>query len=166
MTPNAFVVLTVLLLLLFGGRWALQQQFEAATFRATPNQVVTSSTVIVGTETFDVEKAITSDEKTRGLSNRPSLAKNSGLLFIFEPAQEQSFWMREMKFNIDIVWIADDTVVGIERNVPMPLPNTKLSELPLYQPPTAVDYVLEVNAGAADEIKIGDTFSLVTNEGV
>ena len=84
--------------------------------------------------------------RVRGLSGRPSLAPEEGMLFLFEAPRIQSFWMKDMRFPIDILWIRDDRIVGITPEVPIP---RSPSELPLFRSPTPCDVVLEVRAGAA-----------------
>lgn len=83
--------------------------------------------------------------RARGLSGRPGLAPEEGMLFLFETARIQSFWMKDMRFPIDILWIRDGRIVGISPNVPAPRTS---SELPLYPSPVPCDVVLEVRAGA------------------
>jgi hypothetical protein len=84
--------------------------------------------------------------RARGLSGRASLAPEEGMLFLFETPSIQSFWMKEMRFPIDILWIRDGRIVGITPEAPVP---RTPSELPLFRSPTPCDVVLEVRAGAA-----------------
>jgi uncharacterized membrane protein (UPF0127 family) len=68
------------------------------------------------------------------------------MLFLFERPQVQSFWMKDMLFPIDIVWIRDGRIVGITPNLPVP---KNPRDLPQYASPVPCDVVLEVRAGAA-----------------
>ena len=70
--------------------------------------------------------------------------------------------MKDMLIPIDIIWIADGAVVGIERNVPPPVDSNQ-SDLPLYAPPQPIDAVLELPAGAAKQfnISIGSRVELI-----
>lgn len=97
---------------------------------------------------FQSEIADTIATRSRGLSGREKLADNQAMFFIFPFASPQSFWMRGMKFPIDILWINGERIIGIEKNVPVP---TGL-ELTIYSPPEPVDRVLEINAGLADKL--------------
>ena len=73
---------------------------------------------------------------------------NSGMLFVFESESRSVFWMREMQFSLDFVWIGSDcSVADITKDVPPPSPDTTLANLPRYQPAVPVQYVLEINAG-------------------
>ncbi len=111
---------------------------------------------------FNVEVASTSLEQTRGLSFRPSLGANDGMFFIFATGSVQSFWMKDMNFPLDMIWISGDTVIGFAQNVPAPAPRTALWNLPLYVSPDNTDNVLEVNAGvvAKYNIRVGDTVTI------
>lgn len=105
---------------------------------------------------YNVELATTDSQKALGLSNRSSLDDNAGMLFVFNPPSRPSFWMKDMKFNLDIVWIADGRIIAVDRNVPAPVPGTKQDELPNYLPPSTINYVLELKAGQATELSVGD----------
>lgn len=91
---------------------------------------------------FRVFVASSTEQLNHGLSGRPSLADDRGLLFMFKTPSKPGFWMKDMSFPIDIIWIASNKkVIGIERNVTIEsYPN-------LYFPPTNIKYVLEINAG-------------------
>jgi len=112
--------------------------------------------------TFTVELATTTLNQSRGLSYRPSLAANAGMLFIFGSGSVQTFWMQGMNFPLDMIWISGTTVVGVSQNVPAPAPGTQPWELPVYSSPPNTDKVLEVNAGTAAKynIKTGDTVTI------
>ncbi len=85
--------------------------------------------------------------RTRGLSNKTYLPEDKGMLFIFEKPDQYSFWMKEMNFSIDIVWIDEKgKVIFVRENVS---PDTYPT---LFTPPKSALYVLELNAGKAREI--------------
>ena len=111
--------------------------------------------VTLGGVPFRVELAITSRERIRGLSGHAPLARDEGMLFIFEQADKFSFWMRGMLFPLDMIWIdAECTVAHITRNAPPQAPDQSLSDLPRYGPPVPVLYVLEINAGEAESAAV------------
>lgn len=122
-----------------------------------PNPVV-----IVGGATFHVELAITQEQRTQGLSGRAGLAPRAGMLFVFDEEGRYSFWMKEMRFPLDLVWIGPSTegctVVDITHKAPPPAPGQDLAELPLYTPVAPARYVLEVNGGETEAvgIRVGD----------
>ena len=89
----------------------------------------------------------------RGLSVCSSLASHQGMLFVFNQSQAYSFWMKDMKFPIDIFWLNENReIVFIKKNAdPSDYPES-------YTPPRAARYVLETRAGIAEKesLKIGD----------
>ncbi len=112
--------------------------------------------VEIGEGTFPVEVADSPYERSEGLSYRESLADGTGMLFVFRNAHVPSFWMREMRFPLDFVWIGEDcTVVDITRDVPNPPLETPESDLPRYSPSEPALYNLEINAGEAARRGIG-----------
>ena len=101
---------------------------------------------------------IVSDNLTRakGLSNRKSLDKNSGMLFMFPNADYHQFWMKDMLFPLDFIWIKDNIVVDVTENVAYPINHDE--NMSIITPKEPANTVLEVNAGKIKEwdIKIGD----------
>ena len=117
------------------------------------------STVIIRDIEIVVDIAETNEEISQGLSGRKSLGVNEGMLFLFESNSMPSFWMKDMLIPIDIIWIADNSVVDIHKNIPAPDPETPYANLPLYTPDKPINYVIEVNAGFAEQnnFNVGDT---------
>lgn len=112
----------------------------------------------IGNTKIQVEIADTKDKRSQGLGGKESLASSSGMLFIFPKADKYSFWMKGLKFPLDLIWIRNDVVVDIIKNAKPPQPNQKDETLPIYLPREPVDMVLEVNGGFVDShsIQIGD----------
>jgi len=110
--------------------------------------------VLVDGHPIEVEVVRTPEARARGLSGRPSLPRGRGMLFLFDHADRHGFWMPDMHFDIDIVWIRDGRIVDLARNVPHEVEGP----LPLYRPREPAKVVLEVPAGTADELgwEIGD----------
>ncbi len=102
---------------------------------------------------------ITPEERSKGLSGKTSLANDEGMLFVFSKAGIYPFWMYDMNFPIDIIWILDDRVVEIWENAPPP---DESGEVPIYRPKSKANYVLEINAGLSDKynIKINDKVNI------
>ena len=100
------------------------------------------TTITIGSQTFPVEIAKTAKQHERGLSGRTSLEQNHGMLFVFDQPTVPKFWMKDMRFAIDILWLDENyKILGIERNItPDTYPKT-------FEPPVAVQYVLETNPG-------------------
>lgn len=114
--------------------------------------------VLLRNTLFRVDIVETPLARSRGLSGRDSIPEFGGMLFPFEKPGIYSFWMKGMRFPIDILWLMDNRVVFIVKAASTPLPKTPPYELPVYQPPVEADAVLELNAGASDRfgIAVGD----------
>ncbi|KKQ76000.1 MAG: hypothetical protein US97_C0027G0004 [Microgenomates group bacterium GW2011_GWF1_38_5] len=112
----------------------------------------------IGDRTVTAELANTDSLRQKGLSFRENLEADSGMLFIFEKPQTPFFWMKDMNFPLDIIWINENTIIDIDENVPFPEKNTPLNQLPKYTPKEQINYVLEINAGYTDKygIEAGD----------
>jgi len=121
-----------------------------------------SDIIEINGKEIKVEIADSSQERSKGLGGRESLASDSGMLFIFPDKGQYSFWMKGLKFPLDLIWIRDDAIVDIIENVPSPGPNQQDEDLPIYQSRIEVDKVLEVNAGVVEryQIKVGDKIIL------
>ncbi len=104
----------------------------------------------VGENVQQVEVVKTTDSITLGLSGRSEIGAD-GMLFVFQQAMMPRFWMKEMQFPLDIIWISSGKVVDITEQVPAPDPNTPLDELPTFAPRAPVEWVLEVPAGTAEK---------------
>ena len=95
------------------------------------------------------------------MSNREKLPANAGMLFVFDQPDYHSFWMKDMLFAIDIIWIDENKkIVDITHNAePESYPK-------IFQPSSPAQYVLEVNSFWAAEhgIVIGDVLNFNLNE--
>lgn len=111
------------------------------------------SRVVLGNKTFKVAIADTDLAKARGLSGHKPLGDNEGMLFVFDKSDKYGFWMKDMKFSIDIIWIDENwRVVHIEKNV------TPETYPKIFFPQKPSLYVLEINTQKSDifNIKIDD----------
>lgn len=119
----------------------------------------TSATI--GNEKISLELADTEKKREIGLSTKRSLSANEGMLFVFPTADYPTFWMKGMSFPIDIIFLNQEKVVTIYRNVPAPKAKTE-TPTTTYAPTQPSNRVIELKAGRADElkIKIGDSIKL------
>jgi uncharacterized membrane protein (UPF0127 family) len=96
--------------------------------------------------------------RARGLSGTQSLPQGTGKLFIFDTPDVYGFWMKDMRYSLDIVWIDSAwQVVGVTLDVaPETYPTT-------FFPPSAVQYVLELNTGdtSVDTLSVGTKLTFV-----
>ena len=121
----------------------------------TASKAPTAYRVTVGNVTVYAEAADTFAEREMGLMNRTYLNEDAGMLFIFPTPQQQSFWMKNMRIPLDIVFItADNHVLEIYASVPPCAGDV----CPLYTSSAPIQYVLEVNSGfcARNGIVSGD----------
>lgn len=106
-----------------------------------------------------VEAVSKQDDVQRGLMYRTSLGQNKGMLFVFPNDGKESFWMKNMRFNSDIVWISrDGRIVYMGRNIPA----CRSNPCPVYTPDKEARYVLELNSGytASHYWEVGDKLDL------
>lgn len=106
----------------------------------------------------ELELAITQQEMALGLGKRDGLAWNHGMLFVYEDPGFYSFWMKDMRFSIDILWLRDGRIVEIYPRVPF-YPG---DPGPSLRPRSLADMVLEVPAGYSEAHgwKLGDKAKL------
>ncbi len=105
----------------------------------------------------------TPEEIRQGLSDRPSIPRDRGMLFELGFRDEHVFWMNRMHFPLDIIWIDGDRVVEIAEALPPP----RTGAIPYSHVPKAyADRVLEVNAGVVKEagLRVGDKIGGLTEE--
>ncbi len=117
--------------------------------------------VKIAGQNIKVDLALTSAVQAQGLSGRASLAEDQGMLFIFDTAGNYPFWMKDMNFAIDIIWLSEDLkVIYIKKDArPELFPET-------YGPNKSMKntkYVLEVVSGFAEKnnLKVGDKIEFV-----
>jgi uncharacterized protein len=93
------------------------------------------------------ELAVTDDDRQQGLMYREKMEENQAMLFVFEGEDIHAFWMKNMRFAIDILWLdAQKRVVHLEAGVPP----CAADPCPSYVPKAAATYVLELKSGAAE----------------
>lgn len=105
--------------------------------------------IIIGNIAVKAEIAKSLAEKQKGLSGRSFMRKNSGMLFVFSQPDFYSFWMKDMEFPIDIIWLDENLrIINIEKNI---TPDTFPKK---FIPQRPAKYALEVNGGWSDKNKI------------
>ncbi len=121
----------------------------------TAGDALQTATLTVGKGTLIVEVAKTAAAQAHGLSDRPRLAQDRGMVFPISPPARPGFWIKDMSFPLDLIYIYQGRVVVIINNMP-PL----LVPIPFY-PAALADMVLAVNAGWADKnhLVVGDPVS-------
>lgn len=99
---------------------------------------------------FTVEVADDAEERARGLMFRDALPREHGMLFVFERAEPQAFWMRNTRIALDILYFdAQRRLVSVAEGVP---PCTT-PQCPSYPSDGPARFTLELNAGLARELR-------------
>ena len=106
------------------------------------------ATVAIGGETINLEVAKTPAQQALGLMYRTFLADDRGMLFPFDPPRPVSFWMKNCRISLDMLFIRDGVVQAIISDVP---PCTA-EPCPTYGPDVPIDAVIELRAGRAAEL--------------
>ncbi|MBI2036985.1 MAG: DUF192 domain-containing protein [Candidatus Liptonbacteria bacterium] len=152
MSRTFFVV--ILLIGLVGGAYYLIYGFPE----------IELAKVIVGERTFYVEIADTDEERTRGLAFRDKL-ESDGMLFLFETPGPYGFWMKDVRFPLDIIFIREGRVFSLERGVPVLQGNENPQT---YYPAgyAEVTQVLELPAFSVDRynIRLGTPVQIILPE--
>jgi uncharacterized membrane protein (UPF0127 family) len=157
-----FLLVVILFIFIFAGflfltRFSLINSNQIAGLATIPflqNQTKKGS-VKIENQGIKVDIADNVTLQTKGLSGRSILNENEGMLFVFPDNKIRYFWMKDMLFPIDIIWITKEgKIVDIEKNAPKPEANTPDYKLPIYTSPEPVSYVLEVNAGFSERHNI------------
>lgn len=131
--------------------------------QATPTPVPTDGSLPVGLMSIagrriPVDIADTPDSRRQGLSGRPSLATDTGLVLAWSTPTPAQIWMPDMNFAIDVIFVAGGKVIAI---YPDAQPCPAQGPCPSFGPQTPVSFVAEVPAGSAAAwgLKVGDSAS-------
>ncbi len=109
--------------------------------------------------TIRVQIADTPEKRALGLGERDQLAEGTGMLFVFNQNERHSFWMKGMRFPLDILWIHNQRIVHVAQNVPPPASG----ERPVtVEPQAAANFVLEIpaNTSASLGLRVGESVEL------
>jgi len=152
----------IVVFLIAGSFMALSGYLKNNEIKEIENKPKIFGQLTVRDQTLEVEIANTAEKITLGLSGRDQIGAD-GMLFILAEPRQPGFWMKEMKFDLDIIWIKDNKIVGIHKNVPAPAENTPESKLEVYFAPEPIDMILEVPAGTSDQYnwQSGETLYLM-----
>lgn len=114
--------------------------------------------VELGGKTFRVEIADTPEKQALGLMFRDSMPDDEGMIFIFPNETPRSFWMRNTRIPLDIMYFDKDLkMVSISADTPP----CRVSRCPSYPSTGPAMYVLELNAGKASELGVGPGDKLI-----
>jgi len=104
---------------------------------------------------YTVELAIKQEEQSKGLMYRESMPADHGMLFVFPVAMRQSFWMKNTKIPLDMIWLDYSRRIVYMEKAAQPCTADPCRQ---YTPSAQALYVLELNAGETEKgaMKIGD----------
>lgn len=111
------------------------------------------------------ELAVSDEERQLGLMFRERINCDQGMLFVFGEEDFHSFWMKNVNFPIDILWLdREKRIVHIESNVPP----CKESPCPSYSPKVQASYVLELKSGSVkkNQLKLYDKLEFILPSGI
>ena len=120
--------------------------------------------VELGGKRYAVELADDDAERARGLMFRDAMADDRGMLFIHDAQEPQAYWMKNTKIALDILYFDNDRkLVSQQRDVP---PCSLGDACPPYPSDAPARYVLELNAGQAEKLKLQDGAALTFGPGI
>ena len=111
--------------------------------------------ITIGTQTYTVEIAASEQTRARGLMRRDSMDKDKGMIFVFPDEERQSFWMKNTRIPLDLIYIdAEGHVVSIH-----PLEPYNLKSVTSPEP---IKNAIELNRGQASVsgVKPGDLIEI------
>jgi uncharacterized membrane protein (UPF0127 family) len=114
----------------------------------------------INDNTIFIKISDTPQDRTKGLMETDKLDFNSGMLFVFDKSDFVSFWMKNMKISLDMIFISDEKIVKIYNNVPI----CKNNPCKIYPSGSKVNYVLEVNSGYCKKNNVKEGQSIKFNQ--
>lgn len=114
-----------------------------------PNEQTLPTHAVTYGHIWPIDIANTDALRSRGLGERDSYPDGRGMLFIFDNPFPYGFWMKGMRFPLDMVFLSHGKIVFIERGI-------QPDDERIVIPPVPVDQVIEFNAGGADDLSVGD----------
>lgn len=113
---------------------------------------------------YTVEIADDDEERARGLMFRDELGADRGMLFIHDREEPQSYWMKNTRIPLDILYFdGARRLVAQQREVP---PCALGNNCPAYPSSAAARYVLELNAGEAARLQLQNGMQLTLGPGI
>jgi len=123
------------------------QKLSSSTQALSNLSKLPSTTVFTSKGSLKVFIANTDVTREQGLSDLSSLPEGEGELFVFDSAGAYGFWMKDMNFPLDMVWVDSNKVItNITKNA------TPDSYPSVFMPVRPILYVLEINAGTSEKL--------------
>jgi len=144
---RTLLLVFIVLLGLFGPAGATAQREQLPPWREPLPEARPTAGITVGNVMVSAELALSDEDQALGLGYRNGLEPGHGMLFVFEEPVERSFWMRGMRFCIDIIWIADGEIVGAAEGACPDPEGTDDADRERFLSGELVTHVLEMPAG-------------------
>ena len=157
----ALISISALLAALLGAVFVFSQQPESLSASRPQVQVKIRDVF------FDAEVAADPAARQKGLSGRPSIPAESGMVFFFDVPGRPGIWMKGMQFPLDIFWIRDGKIIDVRAGAPPVARAIPDAQIPVYYPIADADLVFEAAAGTAARygIRAGDALEVFRNGG-
>ncbi len=168
-TRNFIFILLILASLSIAGWRHWQQPLEKNSYNQSgqefldllsiPDQSLV--TAKLGQHQLEIEVVNSYPAYLSGLSHRQEIGSD-GMLFVFPQQKRHGIWMKDMSFDLDLIWIDQNRVAEITLGAKKPQPGQTEADLPVYQPTQPVDMILEVEAGfvQARQVEVGDQLKI------
>lgn len=154
------LLIVIVLVALFLGFWKSEQTVDEVRHETVVSALMDEfrgyeiRRIIISGNEYNVFIADTPELRSRGLSEKTGLPTGFGMEFVFETPGSYGFWMKDMKFPLDIIWVRDSLIVDVWENAQPPTG----AYIPSYSPKGDADRVYEFGAGFVKEreLMIGD----------
>ena len=144
----SFLILAGIFLILAAYFWKRKESDIYAKLKKIPDHSLVN--LEIDGHFYRVEVVNTNASITQGLSDRQTIGSD-GMLFVMPAKSFYSFWMPRMHFDLDLVWLNDQKIVEIIKNVPAEPADKPMALLPLYTNQKLANLVLEFAAGTVEK---------------
>lgn len=141
------------LLLITGLLTACRSTAQADSPTASPQTLSVTETTLAGHK-LNISLARTYEEKAKGLMYVENMPDNSGMLFVYETPQIMSFWMKNTKIPLDLVFFTENLEINGWIKDMQPGFGLPENNLPRYVSEQPAQYALELNAGSIERLKL------------
>ncbi len=117
-----------------------------------PQKLPIEAITRLGRKSFNLEVARTSEEIALGMMFRDNIPNNRGMLFLLQNSHYVNFWMHNVYFPLDMIFLRDGKIKSVLMNIPPCLANPQYC--PMYGPSTLIDQVIEIKGGEAAKLRL------------
>lgn len=137
---------------------AVKQATPSPTPQFRGQMLPISAIATIAGKTINLEVTRTPEQQALGLMYRTSLPDDRGMLFEFNPPQPVSFWMKNVKIPLDMIFLRQ----GVVRAIANQVPPCNANPCPSYGPNTPIDQVIELRGGRASQLglRVGDRITV------